>query len=169
MEAAERHIPESSVHRQDDRQPREFQTTEMVGRLRSSEGKEVHITEVAFSAIFGMLAATIFSHDAERATSHADEIKGLARKMMELSSAPNISDYFPAIAGLDVQGLRRKAMACCEEMYDIWEGVIVERKKQRMEGRVKAEDDFLDVLLSSGFSDLQIKASLLVSHFFAGG
>ncbi|KAF3795651.1 CYP80B2 [Nymphaea thermarum] len=140
---------------------------EMVRRLRSSEGKEVHIPELLFATIFGMLAANIFSDDAERATGKTGKIKRLSRRMVELSTAPNISDYFPAIADLDLQGLRREAMACGKEMYDIWEGVIVERKKQRMEGRVKLHDDFLDVLLSTGLPDIQIK-SWLLDMFVAG-
>ncbi|KAF3795616.1 CYP80B3 protein [Nymphaea thermarum] len=140
---------------------------EMVRRLRSCEGKAVHIPELLFNTIFGMLAGNMFSDDAERATGKSSKIKRLARRMVELSTASNISDYFPAIADLDLQGLRRETMACCKELYDIWEGVIVERKKRRMEERVKVHDDFLDVLLSTGLPDLQIKSCLL-DMFLAG-
>uniref|UniRef100_A0A5K1GZZ9 Uncharacterized protein n=1 Tax=Nymphaea colorata TaxID=210225 RepID=A0A5K1GZZ9_9MAGN len=70
----------------------------MVRRFCSSEGKEVHIPELVFNTIFGMLASNIFSDHAERATGKTGKIKRLSRRMVELSNAPNSFDYFPAIA-----------------------------------------------------------------------
>ncbi|CAN6446296.1 unnamed protein product [Victoria cruziana] len=137
---------------------RQLKVEEMVRRLRSNEGEEVCIPDLIFSTIFGMMAAAIFSENAESATAGVEKMKRLACRVLELSTTPNISDYFPAIAGLDVQGLRREAMACYRDTYDIWEGIIAERKKQRMNGGGKPRDDFLEALLSSGLSDLQIKA-----------
>ncbi|KAF3777094.1 CYP80B3 protein [Nymphaea thermarum] len=140
---------------------RQQKVEEMVRRLRSSEGEKVCIPDVVFSTIFSMMAATILSDDAESATGNAEKMKRLACRVLELSTTPNVSDYFPAIAGLDVQGLRRESMACYKEVYDIWEGVIVERKKQKLQGGGKLDhDDFLGALLASGLSDLQIKACL---------
>ncbi|XP_031475081.1 probable (S)-N-methylcoclaurine 3'-hydroxylase isozyme 2 [Nymphaea colorata] len=146
---------------------RQQKVADMVGRLRSDEGKEVCISELVFGTIFGMMAASIFSNDAEGATGNTDKMKRVIRSVLELIFEPDVSDYFPAIGRLDVRGLRRKARGYCMEIYDVWEGIIVKRRKERMDGGAKVHQDFLDVLLSRELSDLQIKAHLL--ELFIGG
>ncbi|XP_031493599.1 probable (S)-N-methylcoclaurine 3'-hydroxylase isozyme 2 [Nymphaea colorata] len=147
---------------------RQQKVEEMVGRLRSTEGKATNVAEVVFDTIFDMLASCIFSEDAEAALGSVTKMKGLTRKLIGFVTKPNVSDYFPVVAGIDIQGIRRKSRAYTLQVYEVWEGILAKRKEQRGDGAVMVKDnDFLDVLLSSGFSDLQIKAVLL-DMFFAG-
>ncbi|KAK3039261.1 hypothetical protein RJ639_027965 [Escallonia herrerae] len=86
----------------------------------------------------------------------AGGLKGVIWKMMELGNTPNVADFCPVFDGFDVQGLRKKAMEYQEEVYRTWEVIIKERKEG--EGvDASRQHDFLDVMLSCQFSDMQIK------------
>ncbi|KAH7514257.1 hypothetical protein FEM48_Zijuj11G0069600 [Ziziphus jujuba var. spinosa] len=110
---------------------REKKVNEMVEILRTKEGKVVDIRE------------------------------GLIWKMMELGTTPNIADFYPLLPRLDVQGLRKKALGCLNEIFGVWEFLIKERRESSHGHSNTKHGDFLDVFLANGFTDEQINALFL--------
>ncbi|XP_077234638.1 putative (S)-N-methylcoclaurine 3'-hydroxylase isozyme 2 [Tasmannia lanceolata] len=148
-------------------QMREEKVSEMVkSLLENQQGKAVNIAELAFKTVFDILGNAIFSRDVYNLADKEGNFGGLKdniSRMMELGIAPNLSDFYPILAGLDVQGLYREALAFDKKIYDVWDGLIRERKETPHDSK----HDFLDMLLSAGFSDPQLKA-LFLDMFVAG-
>ncbi|CAN0891662.1 Corytuberine synthase [Linum grandiflorum] len=71
--------------------------------------------------------------------------------MMELHGALNISDLYPALSFLDLQGLRKKTNECVRNLREMWDPIISRRVEATRSTR-----DFLDVLIESNFSIDQI-------------
>ncbi|KAJ0043067.1 hypothetical protein Pint_17392 [Pistacia integerrima] len=136
---------------------REKKVSEMVKFLGSKDGQTVPIREVLFVNTFNSLSNIYLSKDfLAFGGVESRRMSGLVRDMMELWTAPNISDLYPILAGLDLQGLRRKADECVKKMCGIWDSTIIERRERRSGDHPNKNRDFLDVLLDSGFSDEQI-------------
>ncbi|XP_068638777.1 (S)-N-methylcoclaurine 3'-hydroxylase isozyme 1-like [Aristolochia californica] len=147
---------------------REKKVMEMVEYLAAKEGEVVNVAEAVFATVFNILGNLLLSKDFidledERA---AGGLKGLIWRMMELGSTPNISDFYPILAGLDLQGLKKKAWKCTRSMFAVWEVLLKERRQGR-DGNASRRQDFLDVLLDNDFSDDQIN-SLILELFTAG-
>nr|BBE15480.1 cytochrome P450 [Polygala tenuifolia] len=136
---------------------REAKVHEMLKFLRSKEGTVVNIAQVVFACVFNTLGNLFFSKDFlsfDESTGEKQMI-GIVRRIMELWSIPNISDLYPILGGLDLQGLHRKADECCEELCKTWESTIRKRREGTSDD-VRKDKDFLDVLLDNRFSDDQI-------------
>ncbi|KAF2320319.1 hypothetical protein GH714_027111 [Hevea brasiliensis] len=91
--------------------------------------------------------------------------KKVAQMIMELAITPNIADFYPILAGLDPQGLRRKSLKCGQEMVALWEMYVKERRQKH--GQDTPRNDFLDVFLANGFQDDQI--NWLTLELFSAG
>ncbi|KAJ0099849.1 hypothetical protein Patl1_20078 [Pistacia atlantica] len=136
---------------------REKKIGELVEFLGSKEGQKVQIREVLFITTFNSLSNIYLSKDFPAfGSGESRGMSGLVRDMMELWTAPNISDLFPILSGLDLQGLRKKANECVKKMCGIWDSTIKERRERRGGDHQSNHRDFLDALLDSGFSDEQI-------------
>jgi hypothetical protein len=89
-------------------------------------------------------------------------LKDIAR----LASTPNISDFYPILGPLDLQGLRKKTMELHRRSFNMCEAIIQERREGG-EGKRDGPDasrrrDFLDALILNGSSDDQIDILLMV-------
>ncbi|XP_048325463.2 (S)-N-methylcoclaurine 3'-hydroxylase isozyme 1-like isoform X2 [Ziziphus jujuba] len=148
---------------------REKKVNEMVEFLRTEEGKVVDIGEVVFTTVFDTLANLFFSRDfiGFRNQGIASELKELIWRMMELGTTPNIADFYPLFSRLDVQGRRKKALGCLNEMFGVWEFLIKERREGSHGHSNIKHGDFLDVFLANGFTDEQINV-LFLELFTAG-
>nr|XP_024927272.2 (S)-N-methylcoclaurine 3'-hydroxylase isozyme 1-like isoform X1 [Ziziphus jujuba var. spinosa] len=148
---------------------REKKVNEMVEFLRTKEGKVVDIGEVVFITVFDTLANLFFSRDfiGFRNQGIASELKELIWRMMELGTTPNIADFYPLFSRLDVQGLKKKALGCLNEMFGVWEFLIKERRESSHGHSNIKHGDFLDVFLANGFTDEQINV-LFLELFTAG-
>lgn len=60
---------------------------------------------------------------------------------------PNVSDLFPFLQPLDLQGLRRKATGHLGEIFRILDGIIDRRLAETSSGKEDKHDDFLDALM----------------------
>ncbi|KAK2985111.1 hypothetical protein RJ640_022989 [Escallonia rubra] len=136
---------------------RERKVGEMVEFLEGKDGRSVKIGEVAFAAVFNILANICFSKDfIDLKGGGVDSgLKEVFWKMLELATTPNIADFYPIFDGLDPQGIAKKALEYQEEVFRKWELIIKERKESNGIGAPK-QRDFLDVMLTCGFSDNQI-------------
>ncbi|KAJ6748025.1 CYTOCHROME P450 FAMILY 76 SUBFAMILY C POLYPEPTIDE 5-RELATED [Salix purpurea] len=146
---------------------REAKAREMIDFLRKKEGERVKIRDIVFAYIFNALANIYLSKDLLNydQIGECQRVCGLVREMMELHTALNISDMYPILGSLDLQGLSRKCNEGEGRIQELWRGVI----KERREGRNDTGDDdnsskrkdFLDVLLDGQFSDEQISLFLV--------
>jgi hypothetical protein len=71
--------------------------------------------------------------------------KALIREGMQVAATPNLGDYIPFIAPLDLQGLIRLMKAASKIFDDFFEKIIDEHVQSKDENKTK---DFVDVMLS---------------------
>ncbi|CAA2976414.1 probable (S)-N-methylcoclaurine 3 -hydroxylase isozyme 2 [Olea europaea subsp. europaea] len=57
-------------------------------------------------------------------------MKDIIRTATEVASAPNLSDFYPFLSKLDIQGMRRKTAVLKAKIYDMWEPILkIDEKK----------------------------------------
>ncbi|KAK9283973.1 hypothetical protein L1049_012231 [Liquidambar formosana] len=147
---------------------RERKVNEMLSFLGTNEGKVVNIGEVVFTTVFNTLANLIFSKDfiSLEDVGPTSGLKGIIWRLMELGIAPNISDFYPILSGLDLQGLNKEFSELINKVYDVWEVLIKERRESRCHDALK-QQDFLDAMLANEFANDQI--NFLALELFAAG
>ncbi|KAH9697249.1 cytochrome p450 family protein expressed [Citrus sinensis] len=90
--------------------------------------------------------------------------------ILEEAGNPNLSDYFPLLKKLDLQGLRRRNTVFCGKMFQVFDRLVDQRLKQRQEHScsISTESkDILDILLNivqEKSVDIDIKH---IKHLFA--
>ncbi|KAF3639877.1 hypothetical protein T459_09286 [Capsicum annuum] len=148
---------------------REKKVFEMIDFLMSKKGKTVKISEIVFCAILNTWGNLFFSKD----LCHLDYemntsgIKHIIRKLLELGVMPNVSDFYPVFDALDMQGLRKKTKIYQDQLFNVWNEIVKEKRHAISSGSIMKNQDFLDVMIDSGFSDLQINF-LLIELISAG-
>ncbi|KAJ6308173.1 hypothetical protein OIU76_017865 [Salix suchowensis] len=138
----------------------------MVGFINKMEGNVVKIREIATATVFNMLSNILVSRDLI-SLEHESEDGGMSsvlKDIARLASTPNISDFYPILGPLDLQGLRKKTMELHRRSFNMCEAIIQERREG--EGKGDGPDasrrrDFLDTLLLNGSSDDQINTLLM--------
>ncbi|PKU83147.1 geraniol 8-hydroxylase-like [Dendrobium catenatum] len=146
---------------------------ELVAFIRGENGAAVHIARAAFSTVLNLISTTILSTDmVDFKSNSAQELKDTMWGLMEEAGRPNISDFFPLLAPIDMQGRRRRFTVYFKKLYDFFDQMIENRLAITAEGRRK-NPDILDVLLqlcrevNSKLNRRMIK-SLLLDFFLAG-
>ncbi|XP_057977772.1 geraniol 8-hydroxylase-like [Malania oleifera] len=143
-------------------------------RKAAAAGAAVDVGQLAFATSLNLISRTIFSIDVvDSAFESAGEFKELVWRIMEISGQPNLSDYFPVLRWLDVQGMRQRIQPSFRRMHEIFDGIIGERVKARDADRANRKGDFLDVLLDQcqeQGSDLNVRTikPLILDLFIAG-
>lgn len=139
------------------------------------EGAAVDVRRVAFTTALNLLSCTIFSDDLadldDRGAS--GEFMAVIEEFPMAVGAPNLSDFFPAIAPLDPQRIRARLVRVFKKLHAIFDEQIERRVQERAAGD-PPKNDFLDLLLDyrgaeddRGF-DRQTLLSLLTDLFTAG-
>ncbi|KAJ8642844.1 hypothetical protein MRB53_004592 [Persea americana] len=138
---------------------REKKVAEMVNFVRGQDGKAVVITEFVFGTLLNILGHVVFSKDVFQYGEKGDKVgmQRLIREMLMIAASPNLSDFYPILAGLDLHGLLRACEARLNDVIGLWEGAV----KERRENNDHTKQDFLEVLLANGFDDAQINAMFL--------
>ncbi|CAI9775739.1 unnamed protein product [Fraxinus pennsylvanica] len=146
---------------------REKSITGLINFVGSKEGEEVKIAELVFATVFNILGNSMMSRDfIEFEEKNADGgMKGIIRAYVEVLAAPNLSDFYPILSKLDLQGIRRKLAVLIVKIRAVWEAIIEERRNGR--NKSSTSQDFLDTLLDNGFSYNQIN-QLFLELFTAG-
>ncbi|KAK4338370.1 hypothetical protein RND71_042857 [Anisodus tanguticus] len=148
---------------------REKKVKELIEFLRSKEGQVVNLGEIVFATVFNMLSNVMISKDMvnlEKETEKDGGIKSLIRGMIEVDSAPNISDFYPILGKFDLQGLRKKSIDLMAKIRSKWEAILEERRNSR-ESCSSNQKDFLETLLDNGFTNDRIH-QLFMELFSAG-
>lgn len=142
---------------------REAKAKEMIDFLKKKEGEGVKIRDIVFVYTFNVLANIYLSKDLidYDQSGECQRVCELVREMMELHTTLNISDLYPVLGRLDLQGLRRKCNECGSRIQELWGSIIKERREGRNDtgdDNSRKRKDFLDVLLDGEFSDEQISS-----------
>ncbi|TVU45128.1 hypothetical protein EJB05_04601, partial [Eragrostis curvula] len=120
-----------------------------VARLSRRQSVPIHIGRLAFTTALNLLSSTIFSTDLADLDVDAPDNCEFKSVLAELNMAvglPNLSDFFPEIARLDPQGLRRRIEGLLQRLHAMIDHQIERRLRERAEGE-PAKKNFLDVLL----------------------
>ncbi|CAI0546966.1 unnamed protein product [Linum tenue] len=137
---------------------RERKVSEMVDFLGGKLGESVRIGEVVFAAMFDSLSNLIFSRDCIGFVRNetANRLRSIIWRLMQLGASPNLSDFFPALKKLDVQGLRRDSYRRTKQLHSVWAPYVKERRAKRQKQERSEAADFLDIFLENGLDDDQI-------------
>ena len=122
----------------------------------SEAGEAVDIGRLVFATTMNMLSNTMFSGDIVDPESNTiEELKELIGKIMLLAGKPNLSDFFPVMRALDLQGIRKEIKVSYDRLHVLVDEIIDRRTKRRSEPSdhhgscERSSGDFLDVLLDS--------------------
>ncbi|XP_065858922.1 (S)-N-methylcoclaurine 3'-hydroxylase isozyme 1-like [Euphorbia lathyris] len=136
---------------------REEKVVEMVGFIEKLEGKELKLKEIGMVTVFNMLSCILVSRNL---MSYEDlengDMKWLLSRILEVASTPNLSDLYPVLGRFDLQGLQKKIKELHERCFQIFEGIVEERRVCKGKDR-----DFLDTLITNGSSNDQINVLLM--------
>ncbi|KAL5218167.1 hypothetical protein ABZP36_018851 [Zizania latifolia] len=147
-----------------------------VARL-AREGAAVDVGRVVFTTALNLISCTVFSVDFadldDGRVGTAGEFMDVMEEFACCVGLPNVSDFFPAVAPLDPQRVRRRLARVFTKLYATFDEQIERRMQERAAGE-PPKNDFLDVLLDyrstedgRGF-DRQTLWSLLSDLFSAG-
>lgn len=130
------------------------------------DGKSVDVGEKVFLMILRLVGKMVCGKDVFQ---KALEFKDMMKEAFKLMGTPNFCHFFPVLEMFDVQGLNRKLISLTKQFDTMFDGLIEERQKQRMEHK---EKDFLQVMLDlrnqgMEFSTENIKAMLVVVTLFS--
>nr|CAD1826177.1 unnamed protein product [Ananas comosus var. bracteatus] len=153
---------------------RERQARELVANLRRRAGQPVRIGVPVFNAVLNIISNLFFSEDVVDLASGEEEsnqeFKRLISSAVEEIGRPNISDFFPFLRPLDLQGRRRVTAGYIRRFYNFF-GDIFDRRLAEMNSGAEKKGDFLDSLLElHSQSKLQRREIItLFTDFFAAG
>lgn len=156
---------------------RRREVREAVARLRAMDGKPVNVGEEMFLAIMNVVTSTLWGGTVkgEEKSSIGAEFRRVVGEITELLGKPNVSDFFPALERLDVQGLQKQIGKMFERLDRIFETIIQQRiGRDQDQGCGRAEEeskDFLDFMLKlkddkeqkPAFTMVHLRAMLMVS------
>ncbi|CAK9323587.1 unnamed protein product, partial [Citrullus colocynthis] len=149
---------------------------ELVEIVRRSalKGEAVDVGRLVFATTLNLLSNTIFSVDlADPNSELAREFKKYVWGMMEETGKPNLSDYFPVLKKLDVQGMRKRMKIHMGNVLNLLDSMIKQRmKQQELNPDSVPNNDLLHYLLNNEeinakINQNQMKHLLLV--LFAAG
>ncbi|KAK9177473.1 hypothetical protein WN944_029495 [Citrus x changshan-huyou] len=133
-----------------------------------SAGKAIDFGQAAFNTSLNLLSNTIFSIDL--VDPNEREFKDTVWGIMEEAGKPNLSDHFPLLKMLDLQGIRRRNTLYAGKMFEVLDRLIDQRLKQRQEHGCSISiepKDMLDTLLNI-IQDKSVEIDIKhIKHLFA--
>ncbi|CAO2202176.1 unnamed protein product [Urochloa humidicola] len=136
------------------RAARERKAQELVRyvRRRATAGLEVDIGQVVYGGVLNLVSTALFSADVvDVGGESARGLRELVEELVEMVAKPNVSDLFPFLRPLDLQGWRRHAAGHFEKVFNILDGMVERRLVETSATSSQQDDnkrgDFLDVLL----------------------
>jgi len=118
---------------------------------KAALGEPFAVREPVFTAAMNILSRTMFSVDLDSgpALSSSSLGRGLFDAVKEatiLAATPNVSDFYPAIAAADLQGLRRRMGPLVTDAHKILDELFAQRLLDR-EACEPPKNDMLDAVL----------------------
>ncbi|XP_040376558.1 oryzalexin E synthase-like [Oryza brachyantha] len=126
---------------------RERKVREIVAYFRAHAGEEMVFGDVLHNGILNLMSSCFFSVDmADVGSESALGLQHLIEGIVELVSKPNVSDFFPFLRQLDLQGLRRQTGRSLDRAFSILDGIIERRLDDSRDNPAGKQGDFLDAL-----------------------
>ncbi|KAA0037914.1 hypothetical protein IC582_007841 [Cucumis melo] len=149
---------------------------ELVEIVRKSalKGEAVNLGRLAFATTLNLLSNTIFSVDlADPNSELARDFKKYVSAIMEEAGKPNLSDYFPVLKKLDVQGIRKRMEIHMGNVLKLLDSMIKQRIiQQELNPDSVPNNDLLHYLLTNEEIQAEIDQNqmqqLLLVLFSAG-
>ncbi|KAF8728757.1 hypothetical protein HU200_018035 [Digitaria exilis] len=157
---------------------RERKVRELLGHIRARAGQEVELGRALYGGLINLVSSAFFSVDVVDMDAAAGEsahgIREHVGNIADLMTKANVSDLFPFLQPLDLQGLRRAAARHLGEIFRIVDGIIERRLAENAaSGDGSGEHgDFLQVLLdlmSTGKVDRDTVKAIVFEIFLTGG
>ena len=148
---------------------RDQKVKEMLSFAHQMQGKVLKVRQMAFAAVINMVSNILFSKDVapvEHESANGNFCE-LVTAMMDLASAPNISDICPLLGPLDLQRLQKRANELCKEACKMWQASMEEKRHRKTDhdmdiNGLSRPPDFLDTLIKHGFTNDQINVLFVV-------
>jgi len=135
-------------------------------------GCPTNVGELAFLTATNAIMSMIWGEtlQEEEGVAIGVEFRAVVSELMVLLGKPNVSDLFPALAWLDLQGIERRTRKVSQWIDRLFDSAIEKRMNVTEKGENKSNKDFLQYLLELTKSDSEsasmtmkeIKAILLV-------
>lgn len=109
--------------------------------FRNRVGFPVNISDQMFLIMFNVVTNMLWGCSIE------GEDRVSIDGMIQLLGKPNISDFYPALAPFDLQGIEKKMRGMMKRVDEIFDMMIDQRMKRDGEGGEKESKDFLQFLL----------------------
>ncbi|XP_047941728.1 carnosic acid synthase-like [Salvia hispanica] len=123
----------------------------------SERGHVMNVGEATFTTMTDLVFSTLFSINLSTDSIGNKELKEHVNGITRYIGTPNISDFYPILAPLDLQGIRRKIGYHLGSLMGLVNGLIEKRMRQRMDSDYKKMNDFLDTLLEQTHYEFTIK------------
>ncbi|KAK9177388.1 hypothetical protein WN944_029410 [Citrus x changshan-huyou] len=131
-------------------------------------GKAIDFGQAAFNTSLNLFSNTIFSIDLVHP--HEREFRDIVLGMMKEAGKPNLSDHFPLLKKLDLQGIRRRNTLHASKMFEALDRLIDQRLKKRQEPSCSASTESKD-MLDTVLNIIQDKSEKIdtkhIKHLFA--
>ncbi|CAN6295004.1 unnamed protein product [Urochloa humidicola] len=164
---------------------RERKVRDLVAHFRARAGTVVDFGRVLYGGMINLVSSAFFSFDVVDvdvddaaagggSDSEAHGIREHVENIADLMTKANVSDIFPLLRPLDLQGRRRAAAWHLSEIYRIVDGIIERRLAENTAGDAdkNKHGDFLQVLLdlmSTGKVDRDTVKAIVFELFMTGG
>ncbi|XP_066393684.1 cytochrome P450 76M5-like [Miscanthus floridulus] len=127
---------------------RERKVRDLVAFLRGRAGREVDVKEAVYGGVVNLVSSALFSVDVvDVGGESAQGFQQLVEELIESITKPNVSDLFPFLRALDLQGWRRWVTGHLGKIFRILDGIIDRRLALSSSNNGNVHGDFLDVLL----------------------
>ncbi|KAL1541844.1 unspecific monooxygenase [Salvia divinorum] len=116
------------------------------------EGRAMNVGEATFTTMTNLMFATLFSFElveyaSADTASPRSEFREHVNAITRYIGVPNVADFFPILAPLDPQGIRRKLTYHLGSLLELVQGLIDERLQARTASSYRKKADFLETLL----------------------
>lgn len=126
---------------------RQKKTQELMIYFHKNAGQPVRIGLALFEAILNLTSNLLFSEDVlDLGSDSSREFKEFVASALAGIAKPNISDFYPFLRALDLQGRRRVAAGYLKRFYEYFDEII-NRRLTRVDWKEGKNGDFLDSLL----------------------
>ncbi|XBI54859.1 hypothetical protein VPH35_036794 [Triticum aestivum] len=152
---------------------RERKVHDMAGYFRRRAGEEVDDRQAVYGSVLNLVSSAFFSVDvADVGGESASGLREVVEDIIAAFAKPNISDIFPFLRPLDLQGWCRWACARYQKVFGILDGIIDRRLADAQTSTGEhAHGNFLDSLLElvSAGKIGRDKVTVILFDVFAAG
>ncbi|XP_074310253.1 cytochrome P450 76A1 [Silene latifolia] len=108
----------------------------------------IEVGRIVFVAEFNLLGNLMLSKDiVDPSLTNGSEFFTAMNGLTQWTGLPNVSDFFPWVRWMDLQGLKKKTEQDMKRVFEITSSFVKERREEIRMGRKKDRKDILDLLL----------------------